>query len=102
MSLAASITAAVGQLTGAAGTVIGGMSAGTAECGARPILKKNRVNWDACVARTQSIQQQGLNFQQDQQRLMPDESGEKKKMIYIVVAIVLIVIFFMYSRRQSN
>jgi hypothetical protein len=95
MSLATTITAAVGQLSGAAGQVLGGMSAGTAECGARPILAKNRDEWNACVARNTTIREQNA-------AAMDNRSAETQTnpLLIIGVVVVVIVVLVMIFRKK--
>jgi hypothetical protein len=94
MSLAATITAAVGQLSGAAGQVLGGMSAGTAECGARPVLAKNRDEWNACVARNTAIREQAT-----MNNRTTEQPATNPLVIVAVVAVVVVVLILLFRKK---
>jgi hypothetical protein len=97
MSLAATITAAVGQLSGAAGQVLGGMSAGTAECGARPVLAKNRDEWNACVARNTAIREQATMNQMNNRTT--EQPATNPLVIVAVVAVVVVVLILLFRKK---
>ena len=95
MSLAAAITSAVSQVTGAAGQVLGSMSAGTAECGARPVLAKNRDEWNACVSRNTSIREQAVQME----NRTAEQPGTNPLVIVAVVAVVIVVLILIFKKR---
>lgn len=96
MSVAVAISAAVGQVSGAAGQVLGSMSAGTAECGARPLLAKNRAEWNACVARNTAIREQNAAAMGNR----TTEATQTNPLLIIGVAVVVIVVLVMIFRKK--
>lgn len=97
MSLATTITAAVGQLSGAAGQVLGSISAGTPECGARPALAKNRDAWQACVDRNTAIREQEAMNQMNNRTT---ETTQTNPLLIIGVVVVVIVVLVMIFRKK--
>lgn len=96
MSLATTITAAVGQLSGAAGQVLGGMSAGTAECGARPVLAKNRDEWNACVSRNTTIREQNAASMGNRTA----DAAQTNPLLIVGIVVVVIVVLVMIFRKK--
>lgn len=88
------IVAGVGQLTGAAGQIIGGLTAGTAECGARPLLAKNREKWDECVAKSVSIREQQTAMLRNAQSTNEPEKKSTNK-FYIVAGVVVVIVLIL-------
>jgi hypothetical protein len=93
----ASIAAGVGQLTGAAGQLLGGLTAGTQECGARPLLAKNRDEWNACVARNTAIREQATLNQMNNRTT--EQPGTNPLVIVAVVAVVIVVLILIFKKR---
>lgn len=91
--IVAAIAAGVGQLTGAAGQLLGGMTAGTAECGARPLFAKNRSEWNACVARNTSIREQNAAAMGNRTTETPQTNPLLIVGGVVVVIVVLVLIF---------
>jgi hypothetical protein len=93
----AAIAAGVGQLTGAAGQLLGGMTAGTQECGARPLLAKNRGEWNACVARNTAIREQATMNQMNNRT--SEQAATNPLVIVGIVAVVVVVLILIFKKK---
>jgi hypothetical protein len=91
--IGAAIISGVGGVFGAAGDVIGGITAGTQDCGARPLLRKNREAYDECVKSNTEIRLLQAQTQADfQKNVQPPTQPNPKLLLGIAIAVIILII----------